>query len=184
MKRPTILIVLILCGTLAAVQAPAQTRPESDAPDKASVSQCPRVTFSSVEKPQTMGRSFSAARSADLIFRLKFHNSLDRDSVVTLKVFTPNGHLYRQYDVPVASGNEKRSQGTRSLPGYPYPVPVRELHMTKAGGRNFASVDVPFPVAGSAIVTSSLYGRWKVEVSLDGGTTMCRNKPASFHLRE
>ena len=184
MKRPTILIVLTLCGVLAAVQAPAQTGPEVELSTKASNSQCPRVTFSSVENPQAMGRSFSAARSADLIFHLQFKDSLDKDSVVTLKVFTPNGYLYRRYDVPLASGTEKRSEVSRSLPGYPYPVPVHGLHMTKAGGRNFASVDVPFPVAGSAIVTSSLYGRWKVEVSLDGGTTMCRNKPVSFHLKD
>ena len=143
-----------------------------------------KVAFSSVEKPQAMGRSFSATRSADLIFHLQFDGSLDRDHVVTLKVFTPNGHLYRRYDVPVASGKEKRSEVSRNIPGYPYPVPVQAPHMMKAGGRNFETVDVSFPVGGSTIVTSSLYGRWKVEVSLDGGTNMCRNKPAFFHLKE
>ena len=184
MKRPTILFVLTLCGVLAAVQAPAQTAPEGKKFAQASSPQCPRVTFSSVENPQAMGRSFSAARSADLIFPLQFKDSLKKDSVVTLKVFTPNGYLYRRYDVPLASGTEKRSEVARDLPGYPYPVPVHPQRMTKAGGRNFATVDLSFPVAGSSIVNSSLYGRWKVEVSLDGGTTMCRNKPASFRLKE
>jgi hypothetical protein len=185
MKRPTMLIAftLGLGAVLAAVPAPAQTVPEGDASAKASKSKCPKVAFSSVEKPQAMGRKFSAARSADLIFHLQFDGKLDKDHVVTLKVITPNGHLYRRYDIPVASGTKKRSEVSRSLPGYPYPVPVRTPHMMKAGGRNFASVDVSFPVAGSTIVTSSLYGRWNVEVSLDGAADPC-GKPTFFHLKE
>lgn len=183
MKQPTMLLALTVGAILTAVQARAQIGPEGDVTAKASKSQCPRVAFSSVEKPQAMGRSFSATRSADLIFHVQFDGSLNGDHVVTLKVFTPNGHLYRRYDVPVASGMTKRSK-TRQLPGYPYPVPVQSTNMLKAGGRTSESVDVSFPVAGSTIVTSSLYGRWKVEVSLDGGTNMCRNKPAFFHLKE
>ena len=183
MKQPAMLIVLTLGAILTAVQAPAQTGPEGDASAKASKSQCPRVAFSSVEKPQTMGRKFSATRSADLIFHVQFDGSLDKDHVVTLKVFTPNGHLYRRYDVPVASGTEKRSQGARSLPGYPYPVPVKASRTVKVDGRKFESVDVLFPVAGSTIVTSSLYGRWNVEVSLDGAADPC-GKPTFFHLKE
>jgi len=183
MKRPTILIVLTLGAALAAVQAPAQTGPEGDVSAKASKSQCPRVALSSVEKPQAMGRSFSAARSADLIFHVLFNRKLDEGHVVTLKVFTPNGHLYRQFDVPVASGTEKRSQGARRLPGYPYPVPVQATSTMKAGKRKYESVDITFPVAGSAIVTSSLYGRWTVEVYLDGATDPC-DKPEFFRLRE
>ena len=183
MKQPTMLIVLTLCGVLAAVQAPAQTGPEGDASAKASKSQCPKIAFSSVEKPQAMGRKFSAALSADLIFHVQFDGSLDKDHVVTLKVFTPNGHLYRRYDVPVASGTKKRSEVSRSLPGYPYPVLVKESRTVKVNGRKFESVDVSFPVAGSTIVTSSLYGRWNVEVSLDGAADPC-GKPTFFHLKE
>jgi hypothetical protein len=108
------------------------------------------------------------ADSTDLVFHVKFNRRLSEDHVVTLKVFTPNGYMYRQYDVPVASGATKKSETARQLPGYPYPVPVQTMTMTKAGGRNSASVDVSFPVAGSTIVTSSLYGRWRVDVYLDG----------------
>jgi len=183
MKRPTILIVLTLGAALAAVQAPAQTGPEGDVSAKASKSQCPRVALSSVEKPQAMGRSFSAARSADLIFHVLFNRKLDEGHVVTLKVFTPKGHMYRQFDVPVASGMEKRSGRTRHLPGYPYPVKVHATSTLKAGKREYESVDVSFPVAGSTIVTSSLYGRWTVEVYLDGAADPC-GKPTFFHLRE
>ena len=53
----------------------------------------------------------------------------------------------------------------------------------EVGGRKFESVDVSFPVAGSTIVTSSLYGRWKVEIFLDGAADPC-GRPTFFHIRE
>ena len=183
MKRPTMLIALTLGAVLAAVQAPAQVVSEGSVPIKTSKSLCPSVSFSAVEKPQAMGRSFSAARSADLIFHVLFDRSLDEEHVVTLKVFTPNGHLYRRFDVPLSSGNGNPSESARHLPGYPYPVPVHATRTVMAGGRKFESVDVSFPVAGSTIVTSSLYGRWAVEVYLDGAADPC-GKPTFFHLRE
>ena len=185
MKQPTMLIALALGlgAVLAAAPAPAQVVSEDSVSVKTSKSLCPSVSFSAVEKPQAMGRSFSAARSADLIFHVLFDRSLEEDHVVTLKVFTPNGHLYRQFDVPVASGMEKRSGRTRHLPGYPYPVKVHATSTLKAGKREYESVDVSFPVAGSTIVTSSLYGRWNVEVYLDGAADPC-DRPTFFHLRE
>lgn len=182
MRRPTMLIALTLCAALAAVHAHAQTDPGEGA-DKASKTPCPKVAFSSVEKPQAMGRSFSAAQSADLILHVLFDGSLHEDHVVTLKVFTPKGHLYRQYDVPVTSAIEKRSASARSLPGYPYPVPVKATNTMKAGKRVWESVDISFPVAGSAIITSSLYGRWNVEVFLDGAAQSC-GRATFFHLKE
>lgn len=183
MKRSTILIVLTFCGVLAAVQVPAQTGPEVELSTKASKSQCPKMAFSAVEKPQAMGRSFSAARSADLVFHVLFDRSLEEERVVTLKVFTPNGHLYRRFDVPLASGNENSPESARHLPGYPYPVRVPKPKTVKVNGRKFESVDVLFPVAGSTIITSSLYGRWNVEVFLDDAPDPC-GKPTFFHLKE
>ena len=183
MKRPKILIALTLCAGLAAIQVSAQTFPDADASKKTSKSQCPKVAFSSVEKPQAMGRSFSAARSADLIFRVLFDHKLESEHVVTLKVFTPNGHLYRQLDVPVVSDVGEQSAHARRLRGYPYPVKVRATSSIKAGKKNYESVDVVFPVAGSMIITSSLYGRWTVDVCLDGAAEPC-GRPTFFHLKE
>jgi hypothetical protein len=130
-----------------------------------------------------MPRRFSAARSADLIFHVLFNTKPVEDHVVTLKVFTPKGHLYRQFDIPLASNKEKRSATARRLPGYPNPVPVQTTSTMKAGKRKYESVDIPFPVAGSAIVSSSLYGRWNVEVFLDGAAEPC-GKPKFFYLGE
>ena len=184
MKRPKMLIVLTLGAVLAAVQAAAQTSPEGKMSSRSPVSPCPTVTVSDVEKPNAQGRRrFSATRSSDLIFHVLFDSRLETEHVVTLKIFTPKGYLYRWLDVPVASGKEKRSRSARRLPGYPYPVPVRAPKTVKVGARRFESVDVSFPIAGSTIVTSSLYGRWNVEVYLDGAAEPC-GRPTSFHLKE
>jgi hypothetical protein len=184
MKRPTTLIVLALGAILTAVQAPAQTKPEGEENVNAQTSLCPRVAVSAIDKSEgKFRRRFSATRSADLTFHVRFDRSLNEEHLVTLKVFTPNGHIYRQYDIPLASGGEKRSGRTRSLPGYPYPVKVHATQTEKAGGRTFESVMVSFPVAGTTIVTSSLYGRWKVELFLDGDSERC-GRPTFFHLEE
>jgi hypothetical protein len=183
MRRPTIPFALTLGALLVATRVPAQIALEKDVSVKGQGSKCPRVAFSAVEKPQAMRRSFSAARSSDLIFHVLFDAKPVGDHMVTLKVFTPKGHLYRQFDVPLASGMEKRSPGARSLPGYPYPVPVQTTSALKVNKRKYESVDIPFPVAGSAIVTSSLYGRWNVEVFLDGAAEPC-GRPTFFYLRQ
>jgi hypothetical protein len=183
MRQPTLLIAFTLCTTLAAAPASAQTGVESVESARSSIPTCPRVTFSTVEKPQAMRGSFSASRTTDLILHVLFDRSLDTDLMVTLKVYTPKGHLYRQYDVPLASGYDKRATKARRIPGYPYPVPVQTTSTVKAGKRKYESADIPMPVAGTAIVTSSLYGRWSVEVCLDGASEPCR-KPTFFHLRQ
>ena len=186
MKRSTFLIALTLGALLTVTSAPAQTGPEGDATAKSLKSPCPKVAFSSVEKPQAKRRTFSAARSADLIFHVLFDPGLDEEHVVTLKVFTPKGHLYRRFDVPVApeaEKNEHETGHTRRLPGYPYPVKVRNTKTVKAGKKEYETVDIAFPVAGSAVITSSLYGRWNVEVFLDGAADPC-GKPTFFHLKE
>jgi hypothetical protein len=184
MKQPTMLIAfaLGLGAVLVAVPAPAQNGPPGGGYVGPPISLCPTVAVSGVGNPDDMGRrSFSAARSADLIFHVLFDRSLEKDHVVTLKIFTPHGYLYRRLDVPLAPDKGEEPRGARRLPGYPYPVPVKAPHAVTVGGRRYESVDVPFPVAGSTIVTSSLYGRWKVEIFLDGAAKPCGG-PTFFDL--
>ena len=186
MKRQTMLFGL--CGgfgaVLAAAPVPAQTGPADGAGVKPPDMKCPKVKVSGGEGADGIGRrNFSATRSADLIFHVLFGHSLDKEHVVTLKVFTPHGYLYRRLDVPLAPDEGEGRQEARRLPGYPYPVPVQSPHTVTVGDRQYESVDVSFPVAGSTIVTSSLYGRWKVEVFLDGADKPCGG-PTFFNLGE
>lgn len=198
MKRATILIVLVLAAfpavehvaaqeaieTVLVLEAPLETLPEAKAIDKARRSRCARVTVSTVERPNARGRRrFSASSSADLVFHVLFNTRLEPEHLVTLKVFTPNGHMYRQYDVPVESELTKKSKPTKKVGGYPYPVKVQVARPVEVDGTKLKVVSVPFPVAGSTIVTSSLYGKWRVEISLDGAARPC-GRPRYFTIRE
>ncbi len=166
-----------LAVVLGSVPASAQTGPPGGGggtlPPE---SNCPTVTVSAVERSTEMSRNrFSATETADVVFHVMFPGELDREAVVTLKVYTPRGYLYRTLDVPVApaKGEGPAGNATRRLSGYPYPVKVETPRDVTYNGQRYQAVDVSFPVAGSAIVTSSLYGTWSVEVFLDGASSPC-----------
>lgn len=68
---------------------------------------------------------------------------------VEVKLFTPKGHLYQALRIPVGKSPSPRPRAF------------------------FRWATELLPVAGTTIVTSSLYGRWKAEAYLDGATTPC-----------
>ena len=87
---------------------------------------------------------------------------------LVLKVFTPDGHLYQTFEVPVAE--EGSSEAERVVEGYPFPLKVAQARAVEVederGGAPLALQVVdspPLPVAGTYITTHSLYGRWRVE---------------------
>lgn len=183
MKRSSLLMIFAF-AVLAAAPATAQTAKEAQPSTSAARSRCPKVTVSKVEKPNVRGKwRFSAARSTDLLFHVVFKKNFDSEHVVTLKVFTPKGHMYRQYDVPVTSDSSKGSGAVKQLDGYPYPVKVQVANPVEVDGIKKKVVDVRFPVAGSTIVTSSLYGKWRVELYLDDATEPC-GQPRAFRILE
>jgi hypothetical protein len=61
-------------------------------------------------------------------------------------------------------------------------VKVQAPRSVTVNGTQYALVDVSFPVAGSSIVTSSLYGQWRAEVHMDGQEKACSN-PLYFQIR-
>jgi len=189
MKRQTLLIastlaLAVLTGVgMAGAQVPPWGGPMPP------VRLCPKLIIpgpaeTSSETVIRGAATFSAAKTTDIVFHLLFDPSLADDHVVTLKIFTPHGHLYRVLDVPIARKKGEAPLGTRRLPGYPYPVKVQApRNVISTDGNPYASVDVSFPVAGSAIVTSSLYGRWRVEVYMDGAGQPCSD-PLFFQIRQ
>lgn len=145
---------------------------------------CPHVVVSSAENPtEAAVNHFSAVKTTDLVFHVMFTGEVAKDHVVTLNVYTPHGHLYRRLDVPVAPARGNVPAGTRRLQGYPYPVKVRTPVQRTVGGKRYAVVDVTLPVAGTSIVTSSLYGRWQVEVVMDGARQPCPGR-RSFYITQ
>jgi hypothetical protein len=63
---------------------------------------------------------------------------------VEFRVFTPRGYLYQSLAVPVAAAASSHRR-----------PPARDVRSTLL-------------VAGTAITTNSLYGRWAVEARIDG----------------
>jgi hypothetical protein len=98
-------------------------------------------------------RSFSAARTLDIELWTRLRHDVRRDSRLEFHVYTPQGHLY---------------QRLRALPQVAVVVGERDRRRS----RERVSV-ATLPTAGTTIVNSSLYGRWRVEPHLDGELRPC-----------
>jgi hypothetical protein len=105
---------------------------------------CDRISVSSPDRPRVRER-FSAAKTLDLQFRMRLRNADEDTHVVSFRILTPKGHLYQE---------------------------IQFLHRAESG-RRAASISGRLPVAGTAIATSSLYGRWRVVPYFDGSPRPC-----------
>lgn len=105
---------------------------------------CDVISVTSPDRPRVRQR-FSATKTLDLQFRMRLRNKDEEPHVVTFRVLTPDGHLYQE---------------------------IQLLHRAVRGKR-VATLSSPLPVAGTAIATSSLYGRWRVVPYLDGSARPC-----------
>jgi hypothetical protein len=146
---------------------------------QAPVRSCVRVEVSSgstatptpVSTLVTVSPRFSVTKVLDLTFTVLFPVAIDGDHLVDLRVFTPDGQLYRSLAVPVAKRGGPNL--TRSVAGYPRPLPQQTLTRAARGKDLFAAASATFPVAGTDIVSSGLYGGWRVEAYLDGAEQRC-----------
>lgn len=136
---------------------------------------------SAEETPGTWGTSFSATRTVDLTFSVVFRKNLRGEHLLELRVYTPQGNLYQTLSGQIAEPGKNAEK--RLVPGYAMPrlqwVPIPISQGEKRG----LKVDVPFPVGGTLIQTSSLYGQWRVEAYLDGGKIPC-TRPLQFWITE
>jgi len=116
------------------------------------------VRVSSREQPERKRASsvFSATEIVDLRFDVTFPTLAPGEHKLELQVLTPRGHLYQSLVVPFVRG--------------------------PAGRERFKQVTAPLPVAGTSIMTSSLYGRWRVVPYVDSLRTSCA-APQSFTLK-
>jgi hypothetical protein len=88
--------------------------------------------------------SFSATHVLDLEFRTDVRRS--DATTLYLRVYTPRGHLYQTFTATLAP----------AVPGEPRPPAMARLL-----------------VAGTAITTNGLYGRWRAEPWLGGDAAAC-----------
>jgi hypothetical protein len=121
----------------------------------------------------------SATAVEDVVFDVKLASSIDGDHTVTIAVFLPEGHLYQSLSAPVTVGG---APGKRRVAGYPFAMDVQVARKVTAGAdAGKSQVSVTLPLAGTAIVSNSLYGTWQAQLYLDGAETPCAD-PVTFTI--
>jgi hypothetical protein len=192
-------MAMLILGTALALAQAAAAAPPVRPPEKphgeSFAGQCVAVAVSSAEAPRSRV-SFSATRILDLQFGALLRSRINGEHVLNLQVYTPQGHLYQQIDVPFRGGTVSPTGGAtattasetaprmRKVEGYPQPLPEQELAAarTPSGQRGYR-VSARLPVAGTSIMTSSLYGKWKVIPHIDGSLRAC-GAPTVFSIKQ
>jgi len=134
---------------------------------------CARVQVGSESvDPMLGGRTYSVQKTQDIHLLVLFLTEVKGDHILEVKLKTPRGHLYQTLTAPIST-SQTEAGATRPVPTYPRPLEVQVLepYSTRQGTR--LGTVLTFPVAGTSIVTSSLYGEWEAEVYLDGEGMTC-----------
>ena len=116
--------------------------------------------------------AFSATEILDVTLEVGLDKDLPGIHLLELSLTTPNGHLYQVLTAPVSSQPELGRTQIR-VTGFPYPLEVAPLRTEKFESSVRSSTTLRLPVAGTPIVTHSLYGLWQVEVRMDGVAATC-----------
>jgi hypothetical protein len=162
---------LVALAQVAAPDASAGRKPRPE---------CVAVRVTSPQQTTNRGGSgsFSATQILDIRFGTLLRRELPGPHVLALKVFTPRGHLYQTLTVPFKAAGQ--SQGERMVDGYPRPMREQETRAVSEQGFVGFEISATLPVGGTAIMSNSLYGEWRVEPHLDGAS--CGNE-ARFEIR-
>lgn len=167
MKASPILASVLLAASLV---SEAQKVPTPEPPPRCAsirIEAVPTADFTSSRE------TFRASVVTDLRFSVLFPpgTRFEGTEILTLKIRTPRGHLYRTLEAPVAASSVTAgTDGTRYVRGYPFPLRESATTEVKTAQGPFVSVvSPPFPVGGTTIATASLYGSWSVEVMIESG---------------
>jgi hypothetical protein len=150
---------------------------------------CLSVVAGSLQKPWSGGKDagekkfgrteaavFSATEVLDVEFAIVFSKTVAAQfsdvHMVEFRIYTPQGHLYESITIPMTADSRRAGERHR-VPGYPDLVPVQVLQSIKRGGGQGMFVEVTLPVAGTSIVSNSLYGEWKAEAVVEDETAPC-----------
>lgn len=159
-------VVSILCGVCSA--EPPQ-------------SLCAAVTVTADQRPSySTPPAFNAVRTLQLEYHIELSSPVTGQHVIEVDVATPNGHRYQVLTAPVSDDPSHEGVPTR-VTGYPYPVPIRALHLSTSRGQEVQGTTLRLPVAGTPILSNSLLGTWSLRVRLDGADVSC-NGPELFQL--
>jgi len=126
------------------------------------------------EKQPPKGPRFSATRILDLEFRVRFTQQLQGEHLLRLDLITPKGHRYESLTAAISTDPGLRG-ASRKVADYPRPLAVQ--FVGRHGQSRARRATLRLPVAGTPIVSNSLYGAWKVEAYLDEGDVACAKSP-------
>lgn len=148
---------------------------------------CVALAVGSQEKGKgALDTEFSATQILDVDFSILFTPGSTKrfggTHVAEVRVFSPSGNLYQSIAIPFSS--DSALIGSKApLQGYPDPVVIRQVSQREVKGAKHPEVQARMPVAGTLIVTNSLYGTWTAEAFVDGDPLPC-SKKASFRITE
>lgn len=168
--------LLILAVAPLGAQEQRREKKDHERPDRPPT--CARLRVTSPQQAR-QGRGFSASHVVALEFEAAVHGRyLSGDHLLELKLFTPRGHLYQVLPVPFTLELPSRDEPPRMARVDRKRGPMRRHHTeqfeVEDGVRH--RVRTSIPVAGSWILTHSLYGRWRVDAYLDGGESRCGSR--------
>jgi len=170
------MLVVSTLIALAQVASPPAAAPRAPREQPAPASSCAAIVVSSPEaKTSARAQSLSATKILDLQLAALLRTRLQGEHTLDMRVYTPKGHLYQVLTVPFSAA-AAGPVGTRQVEGYPEPLPEQAMTAVRHEGARRYSVSTRLPVAGTTIMTSSLYGRWRVDAHLDGDLEACASK--------
>ena len=162
---------MFLIGALIAAAQMSGT-PTLEADPSPRARGCEAVLVDSPQSTDRKGRftpAFSATRILDLQLDTVLSATVEGSHLLQLKLYTPKGHLYQVLSVPftAASGDDSLPAAKRWVDGYPEPLDEQRTKPVPYQGSFRRGVRTTLPVAGTSIMTNSLYGEWRVEPYLD-----------------
>jgi len=147
---------------------------------------CVALVASSPQAGSRVATSFSATQILDIDLTILFPrgvaNKLDGDHLAEIRVFTPSHRLYQSISFPFSADTKKKGQ-KRRISDYPGLIPVRLLGDVSGVSNSYVGIATSLPVAGTSIMTHSLYGVWTAEAYIDGESLAC-SQHAGFAITE
>jgi hypothetical protein len=189
----TAVAALLAAAVLGFGVAPASAQKKSKA-DRS----CLAIAIGSKQKLSDKGKddnerefdkelgAFSATAVLDIDFAIVFSPQVAAQftnvHVIEFRILTPQGNLYESISVPITSDPSKAGQKHR-VAGYPDLIPVQVLQSITRGGGKGMLAKVTLPVAGTPIVSNSLYGTWTALALVEDEIVPC-STPARFTISQ
>lgn len=125
-------------------------------------------------------RTFSSEGVLELRFDVGLNPPISGFHILELVIANPNGHHYQTLVAPITGDPGLEGRLTK-IPSYPNPIPAQLVSVSRTPGGEPGTATLRLPVAGTPILSNSLYGEWRYTARLDGEEIDCEG-PTAFIL--